>query len=110
MAALASRLRLRGLRAHWGLAAWRWQVHVLGMRWPHFSYSGHHLRPVTDSAHCVVRRLLAVRQWQGRRLGPKPEANAGDRLLPDGGGNAASATVGAGAPWPGPAIRYRGGG
>jgi len=45
----------------------------------------------------MVRRLLAVRQRKGWHLGAEAEADAGDQLLSDGLGEAASVEVGAGA-------------
>ena len=57
----------------------------------------------------MVQRLLAVRYRQRRDLGTEPEADSGDRLLPDCVGDAASAEVGAGAPGPGPVGRDGGG-
>ena len=44
-----------------------------------------------DAADGVVHGLLAVRHAEGRHLGAEPAAGAGDRLLPDGVGDAAPA-------------------
>ena len=55
------------------------------------------VRPQADAADGVVHRLLDVRRAEGRRLRAEPAALAGDRLLPDGVGDAAPAAVGAGA-------------
>ena len=67
--------------------------------------SGHDLRPDADAADGLVHGVLAVRDPEGRRLGAEPAARAGHRLLPDRLGDARPATLGAGAPGPGPAGR-----
>ena len=61
-------LRLRGLRPPWGLAAGRWQVHVLRVRRSYLCDGGHDLRPDANAVDSVVQRLLAVCHRQGRDL------------------------------------------
>src|SRR5713226_3744516 len=110
MAAMARRLRLLRLRRPSRLAPGRWQVHVFRVWRPYLGDSGHDLRPDANTIDGMVHRLLAIRHRQGRDLGPEPEADAGDRLLPDHVGNAASAAVGAGAPGSRTPSRCGGGG
>ncbi len=98
VAAMARWLCLPELRPRWGVAPGRWSLHVPRVRRPNVGDSGHDLRPDPHAADGMVHRLLAVRQRQGWHLGAEPEADAGDRLLSDGVGDAASAEVGAGAP------------
>src|SRR6266542_1404153 len=71
---------------------------------------GHDLRPDADSADGVVHRLLDVCLRQGRDVGAESAAGAGDRLVPDGLGDAAPAAVGAGTSGPGAVDREGGGG
>ena len=110
LAAVAPRLRLPGVRPCWWMGGGRWPVQVRGLRQADVGDGGHLVRPPADAADGVVHRLLDVRHGQGRDLGAEPAAGAGDRLLPDGVGDAGPAALGAGAPGPGPAGRHGGGG
>src|SRR4029077_4962564 len=104
---LAGRVHLPGLRSCRRLAAGRWPPGVCCLPRAHVGDGGHDLRPDPDAADGVVHRLLAVRHAERRHLGAEPAAVAGDRLLPDGVGDAAPAAVGAGPARPGPAGRGR---
>lgn len=101
MAAVAVRLRMSGLWPQRGLAAGRWQVHVLWVRRPDIGDRRYDLRPHANPVDCLVYGLLAVRHREGWDLGAEPEEDAGDRLVPNRVGNAAPAAVGAGPPGPG---------
>ena len=96
------------MRAGWRLGDGR--IECGGCRRADLGDGGHDLRQDPHAADGVVHCLLAVRHGQGRDLGAAPAAVAGDRLLPDGVGDAAPAAVGAGAAGPGPAGRDGGGG
>ena len=97
-----------GISRGWRLGDGR--IMCAALRAPDVGDGGDDLRPDADAADGVVHRVLAVRHGQGRDLGAEPAAVPGDRLLPDGVGDAGPAAVGARAPGPGPAGRAGRGG
>ena len=88
VASLAGGLRVHGLRPRRRVAARRRAVDVPRVPFADVADRGHDLRSHAHAADGLVHGLLAVRHAKGRDLRARAAARAGDRLLPDGVGDA----------------------